>query len=70
MIDLGVIVPALVLAGILLMRRAPLGYLLASILTTMLILIGFVTTSQTIFIYRMGSSLGMGVVFVKKAEYS
>lgn len=64
-IDLGVIVPALVLAGILLLRRAPLGYLLASILTTMLILIGFVTTSQTIFQLSDGIQLGMGVVFVK-----
>ncbi len=47
-LDLGIIVPALVLAGVLLLRRAPLGDLLAAILTIMLILMGIVLTAQSV----------------------
>jgi hypothetical protein len=47
-IDLGVILPAAFLAGVLVLRRSPWGTLLASVLITVNITIGLVVTSQSI----------------------
>ncbi len=47
-IDVGVIVPAAFLAGVLLLRRKPLGYPLAATLLTLLSLIGMIVASQTV----------------------
>jgi hypothetical protein len=68
-LDLGIILPAVFLAGILLLRRSPLGYLLASILTTMLILIGAVITAQTIAQSLAGIHLGMGEFIGKGGSF-
>lgn len=55
--DLAVITPATVLTGVLLLRRVPLGYLLAPILLILCTLVGVVVIAQTIF------QLGAGVTF-------
>jgi hypothetical protein len=47
-IDLGIILPTAYLAGILVLRRSPLGTLLASILITVNVTIGLVVASQSI----------------------
>ena len=47
-IDLGLILPTAYLAGILVLRRKPLGMLLASILITVNVSIGLVVASQSI----------------------
>jgi hypothetical protein len=47
-IDLGVILPTAYLAGILVLRRKPLGTLLASVLITVNVSIGLVVASQSI----------------------
>jgi hypothetical protein len=39
-IDIGIVAPALILAGVLLLRRAPLGYLLASTMLTFTAILG------------------------------
>jgi hypothetical protein len=48
LIDLGIIAPAAVLAGVLVWRRAPLGFLLAAILLTLNALVGAMVVGQTI----------------------
>jgi hypothetical protein len=64
-VDLAVIVPTVYLAGVLLLRRAPLGYLLAFIILTLLALIGLVVAAQTIvqlqvgIVYEAGVLIGM-----------
>ena len=45
---LGVIAPTAFLASVLLIRRAPLGYLLASIILVLLAIIGVVVVAQTV----------------------
>ena len=47
-IDVGIITPAAFLAGLLLLRRKPLGYLLATTLLILLVLIGLVVVGQTV----------------------
>ena len=47
-IDLGIILPTVYLAGILVLRRNPLGTMLASILITVNVTIGLVVASQSI----------------------
>jgi hypothetical protein len=46
-LDLGIIVPTCILTAALLLRRAPLGSLLAAVLLIMLALIGLIVTGQT-----------------------
>jgi len=48
MIDVGIITPAAFLAGVLLLRRKPLGYLLSSTLLILLVLIGLVVVGQSV----------------------
>ena len=55
--DLGVIAPLLLLSGILLLRRAPLGYLLAAPMLFLNLIIGLVIIAQTI------AQLWAGVTF-------
>ena len=59
-IDLGIIVPASILAGILLLRRAPVGYLLGAILTILLAIIGVLVATQTVFQSMAGITLSPG----------
>ncbi len=57
-LDLGIIVPAASLAALLLLRRAPLGDLLAIILLIMLSLIGLIVAGQTVFQTQAGITFG------------
>ena len=64
--DLGIIVPLSILAGVLLLRRAPLGYLIAATLQIVLVIVGILVTSQTLFQAQAGIDLPLGV-FIGKA---
>jgi hypothetical protein len=59
-VDLGLIVPAAFMAGIFLLRGAPLGYPLAAILLINLALIGAAVVGQTIVQMQMGIVLSPG----------
>lgn len=59
-IDVGIIAPACLLAGVQLLRRVPLGYLLTGILTIMLALIGAMVIGQTIMQLKIGVELSPG----------
>ena len=59
-LDVGVIVPATALAGIQLLKRAPLGYLLTGILTTLLALVGMMVVGQTVMQLNIGVDLSSG----------
>ena len=59
-LDVGIITPACLLAGIQLLRRAPLGYLLTGILTIMLALIGAMVIGQTVMQLNIGVGLSPG----------
>ena len=65
-LDLGIIVPVLILTGVLLLRRAPASHLAAPILLIMLALIGLVITAQCIAQSLAGITLGIGE-FIGKA---
>lgn len=58
--DLAVITPSAVLAGVLLLRRAPLGYLLAPIVMILCALVGVTVIGQTVFQIRAGIVFGPG----------
>lgn len=64
-LDLAVIVPTTVLAGVLLWRRKPFGYLLAAPLLILISLVGVVVLAQTVsqalvgLIFPMGVYIGM-----------
>ena len=45
-VDLGIIAPALILAGVLLLRRASLGYLLASTILVFTVTLGTSTATR------------------------
>ena len=64
--DLGIIVPASALSGILLLRRSPLGLLASMILLALLAAIGVVVATQTVFQSLAGFNLGPGE-FIGKA---
>lgn len=59
-IDLGIIVPAVYLAGILLLRRAPLGYPLAFVMLVLLTAVGLGTVTQTLFQLSLGITYSTG----------
>jgi hypothetical protein len=59
-LDTAVITPVLILAGVLLLRRAPLGYLLASTLLILCTLVGIMVVAQTIAQSLIGVELSMG----------
>jgi len=64
-LDVGIIAPACLLAGILLLRRAPLGYLLSGILTIMLGMIGAMVIGQTIMQLNLGLQFSTGQLIGK-----
>jgi hypothetical protein len=59
-IDLGIIAPTAFLTSILLLRRAPLGYLLACIILVLLAIIGMVVVAQTVAQTLAGITLSTG----------
>lgn len=64
-IDVGIIVPACILAGFLLLRGAPVGYLLTGVLTILLTLVGAMVVAQTIMQLRLGLQFGIGQIIGK-----
>jgi hypothetical protein len=68
-LDVGIIVPAALLAGILLLRRAPLGYLLSAVLTIMLALIGLMVIWQTIVQVNAGIVFSPGELIGKVVSW-
>jgi hypothetical protein len=68
-IDLGVIAPAAVLAGIWLLRREPLGYLLGALLGNVLVIVGLLVVSQTVFQSLAGINLGLSDFIGKTASF-
>ena len=65
-LDLGIIVPVLILSGLLILRRAPFGYLAAPILLIVLAIMGLVITAQSVAQSLAGISLSPGE-FIGKA---
>jgi hypothetical protein len=59
-LDLGVIVPVAFLSAILVLHRAPLGYLLACIRLVLNSIIGVVVVAQTLSMARVGLRLTIG----------
>jgi hypothetical protein len=59
-LDVGIIAPACLLAGILILRRASLGYLLTGVITILLALIGAMVIGQTIMQLNLGVQLSTG----------
>jgi len=64
-LDVGIIAPACLLAGILILRRAPLGYLLTGLLTMMLGLIGVMVIGQTVMQLNLGLQFTTGQLIGK-----
>lgn len=58
--DLAVITPATVMAGVLLLKRKPLGYLLSPVLMILCTLVGAAVIGQTIFQLNAGISFSPG----------
>jgi hypothetical protein len=56
-LDLGVITPALVVAGVLVLRRTPMGYLLSFALLGIIVVLGPAIAAQTV------SQLSAGISF-------
>jgi hypothetical protein len=59
-LDLGIIAPTAFLTSAMLLRRAPLGYLLAAIILILLAIIGMVVVGQTVAQTLAGISLSAG----------
>lgn len=64
-LDVGIIAPTCLLAGILILRRAPLGYLLTGLLTIMLGLIGAMVIAQTVMQLNLGLQFSTGQLIGK-----
>jgi hypothetical protein len=69
LIDLGVILPAAYLAGILVLRRKPLGTLLALVVTLLNAVIGLVVASQSIVQMLEGVELSIGELATYAAPF-
>jgi hypothetical protein len=69
-IDLGIIAPLSFAAVVWLLRRRPVGYLVASILLTNLAIIGMVVLTQTIFQLQAGITLPLGVFIGKAGSFA
>lgn len=63
-LDLGVIVPLCVLAGVLLLRRSPWGYLLASIGLFKFMTLGIAVSLMGLNMARVGAEVSLGLVAV------
>jgi hypothetical protein len=59
-IDLGVIVPTVYLGAVLLLRRAPLGFLLSFVMLMLLAAVGVGVVAQTLVQIRLGISYNTG----------
>jgi hypothetical protein len=68
-IDVGIIAVACVLAGVQLLRREPLGYLLSAVLNIMLIQVGAMVIGQTIMELAAGIQLTPGELIGKSASF-
>jgi hypothetical protein len=68
-LDVGIIAPAALLASILLLRRRPLGYLLAGILTMMLALVGAMVVAQTVMQLNVGIQFSTGELIGKVGSW-
>jgi hypothetical protein len=68
-LDVGIIVPAALLAGILLLRRAPLGYLLTGVLAIMLAQVGVMVIWQTVVQLRAGIEFAPGELIGKVVSW-
>ncbi len=68
-LDVGIIAPSALLAGFLLLRRAPLGILLTGVLTMMLTLIGAMVIGQTVMQLNIGVELSPGQMIGKVATW-
>lgn len=64
-LDVGIIAPACLLAGLLLLRRAPLGYLLTGVLTILLALVGAMVIGQTVMQLNLGLLFSTGQLIGK-----
>lgn len=67
--DLGIVAPVCILAGILILRRAPISYLLTSIMLIMLAIVGLMVTTQTVFQLLAGITLTTGEFIGKSASF-
>lgn len=68
-IDVGIIAVACILAGVQLLRREPIGYLLSAILNIMLIQIGAMVIGQSIMELAAGVQLTPGELIGKSASF-
>jgi hypothetical protein len=68
-IDVGIIAVACILAGVQLLRREPLGYLLFAVLNIMLIQVGVMVIGQTIMELAAGIQLTPGEMIGKSASF-
>jgi hypothetical protein len=59
-LDVGIIAPSCLLAGFLLLRRLPLGYLLTGLMTMLLVLVGAMVIGQTVMQLNIGVQLSTG----------
>ena len=64
-LDVGIIAPSALLAGFLLLLRAPLGYLLTGVLTILLALVGAMVIGQTVMQLNIGVPLSTGQLIGK-----
>jgi hypothetical protein len=64
-LDVGIIAPACIVSGILLLRRASLGYLLTGLLTILLALVGAMVIGQTVMQLNLGLVFGTGQLIGK-----
>lgn len=62
MIDVGVILPACFIAGVFILRRKPIGYVMASTLLILLALIGLIVASQSVMQILDGVVLSTGEI--------
>lgn len=68
-LDVGIMTPVCLLAGIQLLRHTPLGYLLTGILTIMLVLIGAMVIGQTVMQLNIGVELSPGQMIGKAGTW-
>lgn len=68
-VDLGIIAPVAFLTGILILRRAPVSYLLSAILMVMLTIVGLMVALQTAFQMQAGIALTPGEIIGKSASF-
>jgi hypothetical protein len=68
-LDVGIIAPVCLLAGYLLLRRAPLGYLLAGVMTLLLGLVGAMVIGQTVMQLNLEVELSPGQLIGKVATW-